>query len=204
MPNTVSVPKVPVHDFGLRKFYYVKNTVLRIRNVYPGSGLQGQKDHGSGSASKNSSILTLKIASKLSEIWSGLFIPDPRWVSTNFDDCLGVNFCLSSFFRRPLLSRACIGLHFTPRSTERNDPAVTWAAAWRGGGAGPELHPPLQDGLQGPAEQDCPSPPGSSYFACPHIRHISAGLQALDTILVVIVTGIRLNLNKTVEDFFYF
>ncbi len=30
-----------------------------------------------GSASKNLSILTQKIVSKLSEIWSGLFIPDP-------------------------------------------------------------------------------------------------------------------------------
>ncbi len=30
-----------------------------------------------GSASKNLSILTQKIYSKLSEIWSGLFIPDP-------------------------------------------------------------------------------------------------------------------------------
>ncbi len=48
-----------------------------------------------GSASKNLSILTPKIVSKLSEIWSGLFIPDP-------DQCCGtgtgtvrtVTFCL--------------------------------------------------------------------------------------------------------------
>ncbi len=32
---------------------------------------------GSGSASKNLSILTPKVVSKLSEIWSGLFNPDP-------------------------------------------------------------------------------------------------------------------------------
>ncbi len=41
--------------------------VLRIRDVYPGS------------ASKNLSILTQKIVSKLSELWSGLFIPDPGY-----------------------------------------------------------------------------------------------------------------------------
>ncbi len=40
-------------------------SVLRIRDVYPGS------------ASKNLSILTQKIVSKLSEIWSRLLIPDP-------------------------------------------------------------------------------------------------------------------------------
>jgi hypothetical protein len=41
--------------------------VLRIRDVHPGSG----------SASKNLSILTQKVVSKPSEIWSGVFIPDP-------------------------------------------------------------------------------------------------------------------------------
>ncbi len=44
---------------------------------HPGSRTQGQKDSGSGSASKNLSILTQKIVSKLSEKWSGMFIPDP-------------------------------------------------------------------------------------------------------------------------------
>ncbi len=44
-------------------------------SVDPGSQIQGQKD--SGSASKNFSILTQKVVSTLSEIWSGLFIPDP-------------------------------------------------------------------------------------------------------------------------------
>ncbi len=57
---------------------------IRIFSIQdPGSRIQGQKD--SGSASKNSSILPQKIVSKLSEIWSGLFIlifypsriPDP-------------------------------------------------------------------------------------------------------------------------------
>ncbi len=59
--------------------------VLRIWNVYPESRIQifpsliqGQKDFsGSVSALKNSSILTQQIVSKLSEIFSGMFIPDP-------------------------------------------------------------------------------------------------------------------------------
>ncbi len=41
------------------------------------SKTQGQKDPGFGPAAKNLSILTQKIVSKLSKIWSGLFIPDP-------------------------------------------------------------------------------------------------------------------------------
>ncbi len=58
--------------------------MLRIRDVYTGfqiqifpSRIQGQKDPGSGSSWK---ILTQKIVSKLSEIWSrgsGFFMPDP-------------------------------------------------------------------------------------------------------------------------------
>jgi len=55
---------------------------LRIRYVYPGSRIRIFFYPGSeffpdtGSASKNFSILTQKIVSKLSEIWSGLFTPD--------------------------------------------------------------------------------------------------------------------------------
>jgi hypothetical protein len=44
---------------------------------HPGSWAQSQKHPRFGSASKNLSILTQKIVSKLSKIWSGLFIPDP-------------------------------------------------------------------------------------------------------------------------------
>jgi hypothetical protein len=66
--------------------------VLRIRDVYPGFRIRrfpsripdpGSKrfripDPGSGSASEKLSIfLTQKIVSKLSEICSGIFIPDP-------------------------------------------------------------------------------------------------------------------------------
>ncbi len=67
---------------------------LRIWNVYPGSQIrifpsripdpgskrfriQGQKDPGSGCASKNLRILTPKTVSKLSEKWSVMLIPDP-------------------------------------------------------------------------------------------------------------------------------
>ncbi len=60
--------------------------MLRIRDVYPGSRIRifsipdsGSKffHPGPGSARKNISNLTQKIVSKLSEICSGLFIPDP-------------------------------------------------------------------------------------------------------------------------------
>ncbi len=64
-----------------------QKTVLRIRNVYHGSRIMDPKFSISdpkffppwipGSASKNWSIFTQKIVFKLSEIWSGLFIPDP-------------------------------------------------------------------------------------------------------------------------------
>ena len=57
--------------------------VLRIRDVYPESEffpsrIQVKKIPGSrsASASKNLCILTQKIVSKLSEIWSKIFIPD--------------------------------------------------------------------------------------------------------------------------------
>ncbi len=40
---------------------------------HPGSGVKEIP----GSASKNLSILSQKIVSKLSELWSGMFIPDP-------------------------------------------------------------------------------------------------------------------------------
>ncbi len=44
----------------------------------PGSRVKNISDPGSGSASKNLSIfLTQKIVSKLSEIWSRMFSPDP-------------------------------------------------------------------------------------------------------------------------------
>ncbi len=48
------------------------------------SWMQGQEDHGSGSASKNLSSFNKKIVSKLSEIWSGFFL-NPRsgsWLFT--------------------------------------------------------------------------------------------------------------------------
>jgi hypothetical protein len=57
-------------------------TLLRIRDDYTGSANFFIPDPGSeffhlGSASKYLSIITQKIVSKLSEILSGLFIPDP-------------------------------------------------------------------------------------------------------------------------------
>ncbi len=59
--------------------YSVANPVvysgIRIR-IFP-SQMQGQQDSGSGSASENLSILTQKIVSKLSEIWSGMNISNP-------------------------------------------------------------------------------------------------------------------------------
>ncbi len=63
--------------------------IQRIRDVFPGSririfsipdpGYRVEKipDPGSGTASKNLSILTQKIVSKLLEILSRMFIPDP-------------------------------------------------------------------------------------------------------------------------------
>ncbi len=56
-------------------------TVLRIRNVYLGSEFFHPRSKffptDRWSASNNLSILTQKYVSNLSEIWFGLFIPDP-------------------------------------------------------------------------------------------------------------------------------
>ncbi len=49
---------------------------------YPGSLIRTFPIPDPGYASKNFSILTQKIVSKLSEIWSGLFIPDPDPILT--------------------------------------------------------------------------------------------------------------------------
>ncbi len=58
--------------------------VLRIRDVYHGSRIRifsipdlGSKRFRIPDSHQRISILTQKIVSKLSEIWSGLFIPDP-------------------------------------------------------------------------------------------------------------------------------
>jgi hypothetical protein len=58
--------------------------VLRFRDVYlgsdffhPGSRIQGQKDLGSRIRIKELKFSNPKIVSKLSKIWSGMFIPDP-------------------------------------------------------------------------------------------------------------------------------
>ncbi len=53
------------------------NPVLWIRCVYQGSWIWIFSIPDPGSTSKNLSILTPKIVSTLSEIWSGLFNPDP-------------------------------------------------------------------------------------------------------------------------------
>jgi hypothetical protein len=45
--------------------------------LQPGFRIQDQKDPGSAAASKSLSILTQKSVPKISEIWSGMFIPDP-------------------------------------------------------------------------------------------------------------------------------
>ncbi len=70
---------------GLPRLVHVvwsKNVVWSNSVADPGSELfppriQFFSIPGPGSASKNLSILTQKIVFKLSEIWSGLFIPDP-------------------------------------------------------------------------------------------------------------------------------
>ncbi len=51
--------------------------MLRIRDVYPRSWNRLFSIPDLGPASNNLSILTQTIVSKLSEIWSGLFIRDP-------------------------------------------------------------------------------------------------------------------------------
>ncbi len=60
--------------------------VLRIRDVYPGSEFSPSRILDPGAASKNLSFLTHKMVCKLSEMWSGLSIPDPdpvSWFFTN-------------------------------------------------------------------------------------------------------------------------
>jgi hypothetical protein len=52
----------------------LSDAVLRIRD--PGSLVKKAPYPGSGSATKNVSILTQKILVNLSEIWSWMFIPD--------------------------------------------------------------------------------------------------------------------------------
>ena len=59
--------------FYLTLFWRRSN--VGFRDVYPGS--RAKKIRGSASASNNLSILTLKIVSKITVIWSGMFIPDP-------------------------------------------------------------------------------------------------------------------------------
>ncbi len=61
--------------------------MLQIRDVYPGSEffpirdtrsrIQGQKDSRIRIRMKEFKYFNPKIVSKLSEIWSGMFIPDP-------------------------------------------------------------------------------------------------------------------------------
>ncbi len=58
-------------------FSRIPNPNFSILDPDPGSRVKKIPDPGSGCASKNLSILTQKIVSKLSEIRSWLFIPDP-------------------------------------------------------------------------------------------------------------------------------
>ncbi len=51
--------------------------MLRIRDVYPRSRIRIFSIPVPVSASKNLGILTQKMVSRLSKLWSGLFIPDP-------------------------------------------------------------------------------------------------------------------------------
>ncbi len=65
----------------LNKFFYwpLTRTHTRIQNIQcweSGVFTPDPNFNHPGSASNNLSILTQKIVSKLSEIWSGLFIPD--------------------------------------------------------------------------------------------------------------------------------
>ncbi len=65
-------------------FYFSQlETVLRIRNVYPVSGffpsrIPSQKDSRIRIRIKEFKYFNPKIVSKLSEIWSKIFIPDPN------------------------------------------------------------------------------------------------------------------------------
>jgi hypothetical protein len=74
------------HGYGtvLVRYYLplCRYAVLRIQDVYPGSEsfpsrISDPNFFHPGSSSKNLSILTTKMVSKLSEILCGLFIPDP-------------------------------------------------------------------------------------------------------------------------------
>ncbi len=86
--NCDSVYSPVVGGTGSRKGNWNSSVILeamfRIRMFipdpnfsHPGSRVIKSPDHGSGSASKNLGILTQKVVCKLSEIWSGFFIPDP-------------------------------------------------------------------------------------------------------------------------------
>ncbi len=88
--NPSNIPRSP---YGIHKLFMTKTNraiycqfwaVLRIRGVYPESRIRCFSipdpfffHRDPGSASKNWSILTQKMVSKFSEIWSWLFIPDP-------------------------------------------------------------------------------------------------------------------------------
>ncbi len=64
-----------VHKYDRKTFKILfPKPVLRIRDKHPGSDFFPSRIPD---PHKNLRILTLKIVSKLSEIWSGLFIPDP-------------------------------------------------------------------------------------------------------------------------------
>jgi hypothetical protein len=83
--STDCIPLAAVRD--VLPVHMYKKAVLRIRDVYPGfririfsipdPGVKKIPGSGTASASKNLSILTQKCVSKLSEISSGMFIPDP-------------------------------------------------------------------------------------------------------------------------------
>ncbi len=55
--------------------YGIYHCCLSVCFFHPGSRVKNIPHPGSGSTSKNSSILIQKIISKLSEIWFGMFIP---------------------------------------------------------------------------------------------------------------------------------
>ena len=81
----VSLTQNPDPETELAKSkLYLLLSVSRIRDVYPGSMIRlfsslilDPNFFHPGSASTNLSILTQKMVSKIQEIWSGLFIPDP-------------------------------------------------------------------------------------------------------------------------------
>ncbi len=86
-PRAISLLHVPI-SAGWQLSTPIYIPVLRIRNVIPDPGSElphpgskffhsGSEFFHPGSEPKNFSILTQNIVSKLSEMWSGLFIPDP-------------------------------------------------------------------------------------------------------------------------------